>query len=392
MKNLSNKQKILIGVIAFLILTLTFVSGPYGPFRKQEIATADRIEEIKSTQDENMRKVTGEVKENELEEPSEPVEKDEFSLNEKTVDMQIASSKDLNYLVNKSGIYNKDLIWQFGEVRDQDSWVDEKGIVSISAKETNPKLKVYVYPKDFQDLKQEISINVTNTYVEPVVEEKQETSTETAKIETKQDIKEQIIEINKEVSKEEKIEKIEELEQIKEEAIQNTSGGQKDKYLTDPTPPGKPSPVEPQEVEVDESVIYTATISIRCDTILNNLDLFNQEKIDVLPTDGTILGTTTVNFHKGQSVFDVLDKVVKENKIHMEYEFTPIYNSVYIEGINNLYEFDCGPLSGWMYKVNGWFPNYGASRYQLSDGDVINWVYTCDLGDDVGDTTMTGGN
>ena len=62
----------------------------------------------------------------------------------------------------------------------------------------------------------------------------------------------------------------------------------------------------------------------------------------------------------------------------------------YIEGINNLYEFDVGNTSGWMYKVNGWFPNYGCSRYQLQNGDVIEWVYTCDLGDDVGGGYATG--
>ena len=62
----------------------------------------------------------------------------------------------------------------------------------------------------------------------------------------------------------------------------------------------------------------------------------------------------------------------------------------YIEGIHNLYEFDCGDLSGWMYKVNGWFPNYGCSRYQLKQGDVIEWVYTCDLGKDVGGGNAVG--
>jgi hypothetical protein len=75
----------------------------------------------------------------------------------------------------------------------------------------------------------------------------------------------------------------------------------------------------------------------------------------------------------------------------MEFSMTPIYNSNYIEGINNLYEFDAGELSGWMYKVNGWFPNYGSSRYVLKDGDVIEWVYTCDLGRDVGGYVATGG-
>ena len=73
----------------------------------------------------------------------------------------------------------------------------------------------------------------------------------------------------------------------------------------------------------------------------------------------------------------------------MEFSNTPIYNSAYIEGIGNLYERDVGDLSGWMYSVNGWFPNYGCGRYALKDGDVVEWVYTCDLGADVGDDYMS---
>ena len=41
---------------------------------------------------------------------------------------------------------------------------------------------------------------------------------------------------------------------------------------------------------------------------------------------------------------------MKKNKIHMEFENTPLYNSAYVEDIANLYEFDCGELSGWMYS------------------------------------------
>ena len=47
------------------------------------------------------------------------------------------------------------------------------------------------------------------------------------------------------------------------------------------------------------------------------------------------------------------------------------------KGSISLYEFDCGSQSGWMYKVNGWFPNYGCSSYKLKDGDAIVWSYTC---------------
>lgn len=157
----------------------------------------------------------------------------------------------------------------------------------------------------------------------------------------------------------------------------------KDKYQTDPVPEGKPVPVEPQDVTIG-STAYSCTISINCATILDNISYCDPEKVELVPEDGWILKPLTVTFYEGESVFNVLQRVCKQQKIHMEYEDTPIYNSAYIEGIHNLYEFDVGELSGWMYKVNEWFPNYGSSRYQLQDGDVICWEYTCDLGNDIG--------
>lgn len=165
----------------------------------------------------------------------------------------------------------------------------------------------------------------------------------------------------------------------------------KDKFLTDPVPSGKPKPVEWQDATVDKKKQLTATLSVSAATILDNMDIFNKDKVEVLPADGIIYKAQKVTFYEGESVFDVLLREMKKNKIHMEFSMTPIYNSNYIEGINNLYEFDAGELSGWMYKVNGWFPNYGSSRYVLKDGDVVEWVYTCDLGRDVGGYVATGG-
>lgn len=157
----------------------------------------------------------------------------------------------------------------------------------------------------------------------------------------------------------------------------------KDAYQTDPVPEGRPVPVEPQDVVVTDEAM-TCTISISCKTILDHMDWLDAEKTGVVPEDGWLLEATDVTFYEGESVFNVLQRTCKQQKIHMEFENVPLYNSAYVEGIGNLYEFDCGELSGWMYEVNGWFPNYGCSRYQLKDGDVINWVYTCDLGKDVG--------
>ena len=156
-----------------------------------------------------------------------------------------------------------------------------------------------------------------------------------------------------------------------------------DEYKTEPVPEGKPVPVEPQDAVIENKEL-TCTLSVRCDTILDNMSWLDKEKWELVPSDGVIFKEQTVEFYDGESVFDLLQREMKNNKIHMEFENTPMYNSAYIEGIGNLYEFDCGELSGWMYKVNDWFPNYGCSRYQLKQGDKVEWVYTCNLGIDVG--------
>ncbi len=170
----------------------------------------------------------------------------------------------------------------------------------------------------------------------------------------------------------------------------NESTG-KDKYFTDPVPEGKPLPIEPQDAVISDKEL-TCTLSVRCDTILRNIAWLDKEKASIVPKDGVIFAEKTVTFYEGESVFNLLLREMKRNKIHMEFEDTPIYNSAYIEGIANLYEFDCGELSGWMYKVNGWFPNYGCSRYQLKAGDKVEWVYTCDLGVDVRGYYAASGN
>ena len=164
----------------------------------------------------------------------------------------------------------------------------------------------------------------------------------------------------------------------------------KDMYLTDTVPEGKPAPVEPQDIVVGDGS-FTVTLSVSCDMLLDNMDRLDKEKHELVPEDGVIFAAAEVTAYEGESVFNVLQREMKRAKIHMEFVNTPIYNSAYIEGINNIYEFDGGELSGWMYKVNDWFPNYGCSRYQLKSGDIIEWIYTCDLGRDVGGFYATGG-
>lgn len=139
----------------------------------------------------------------------------------------------------------------------------------------------------------------------------------------------------------------------------------------------------------NESTEDLCTITIRCDTIFNNADALEAAKAPYVPEDGEILPVITVEFTPGETVFDVLQRVCQAAELQLEYSWTPLYDSYYIEGINHLYEFDCGPESGWMYKVNGVYPNYGCSSYTLQGGEEIVWCYTCEgLGADVGAERM----
>lgn len=126
----------------------------------------------------------------------------------------------------------------------------------------------------------------------------------------------------------------------------------------------------------------TCTFVIECKTILDNKDKLKKGLEKYVPDDAVIF-SKTVGFDSGESVYDILRRICDENSIQMEASYTPAFSSYYVEGINNLYEFDCGQGSGWMYSVNGIFPNYGCSSYKPANNDKIAFRYTCELGYDL---------
>lgn len=85
------------------------------------------------------------------------------------------------------------------------------------------------------------------------------------------------------------------------------------------------------------------------------------------------LARTRIQLAEGASVYDAL--VASGADIGG--------NATYVSSIDGLAEFACGNGSGWMYSVNGAYPNKSCGDYVLHDGDVVVWVYTCDLGNDL---------
>ncbi|MCD1147898.1 bacterial Ig-like domain-containing protein [Peptoniphilus sp. KCTC 25270] len=85
-----------------------------------------------------------------------------------------------------------------------------------------------------------------------------------------------------------------------------------------------------------------------------------------------------------QTGVDTAFSILQKTGLNLLYNGHAVYAGYYVSSIEGLAEFDGGPYSGWMYKVNGWFPNYSSSLYKLKDGDVVEWIYTRDLGKDIG--------
>ena len=107
------------------------------------------------------------------------------------------------------------------------------------------------------------------------------------------------------------------------------------------------------------------TMTIRCDTVAG--------ENSCAPDDGVILKDTKFDLHEGDTAYDLLVTAAKKNNIRLD---TKGGASVYVSGINGLYEFDFGELSGWVYHVNGISASVGSSAYELEDGDRVEWLYT----------------
>ncbi|MBR6045309.1 MAG: DUF4430 domain-containing protein [Ruminococcus sp.] len=133
----------------------------------------------------------------------------------------------------------------------------------------------------------------------------------------------------------------------------------------------------------------TCSFMISCSTVFDNLDKLTPGVIDILPADGMIFPKSEIEIKEGETVFDLILRVCTDNGIPIEYSRIAMTSNKYIEGIANLYEFDAGALSGWMYSVNGKFPQLSTSQVTVSKGDVIEVVYSCSIGADVGDDYFT---
>ena len=121
-------------------------------------------------------------------------------------------------------------------------------------------------------------------------------------------------------------------------------------------------------------IVGKVTLTIRCDTVPD-------KSASHIPDDGVYLPKTPYTIASGETVASLLKRVAAENRLHLDTMGSK--DGIYIRGIGNLYEFDFGDLSGWVYRVNGEEPSVGCGACRLKDGDVVELLYSCDMGEDL---------
>ncbi len=101
--------------------------------------------------------------------------------------------------------------------------------------------------------------------------------------------------------------------------------------------------------------------------------------------EGYVIPSAQTELRSGDTAWTLLKRELDRRSISCKYIWSATYGSVYVQSIDGDGEFDHGSGSGWMYSVNGWYPNYGATKYILKEGDVLQWRYTTNLGADLGE-------
>lgn len=183
-------------------------------------------------------------------------------------------------------------------------------------------------------------------------------STETTQIEPKQQTQQKSIKTPQLKTDEKKAQK----------TITETE--KKDTVIVNEVPKVKPveqKPIVPSDTK--EDIVTGATQN-------PDAPIATEQNVVTISIEGdekTILDSNDIEFKTGDTVFDILLEITKSKKIHMD--FSGSKDSAYVKGIDNLYEFDKGPSSGWKYTVNGVYPAYSAGDYEVEKGDVIKWIY-----------------
>lgn len=124
----------------------------------------------------------------------------------------------------------------------------------------------------------------------------------------------------------------------------------------------------------------TVRVGAECTSVLERLGDIDESvnPLSVIPEDGIILPFDDISLPEDATAFDALIEAARASRVRVDYVGSSY--GVYVCGIGFVYEFGFGSESGWTYRINGSVPQMSAGAYELSDGDTVEFIYTCELG------------
>ncbi|NLG30693.1 MAG: DUF4430 domain-containing protein [Clostridiaceae bacterium] len=121
----------------------------------------------------------------------------------------------------------------------------------------------------------------------------------------------------------------------------------------------------------------TIAVTVDCVSILNNSNVSQKGRdlLDLLiekdlSDQKGLMFRGDVNIAPAQSAFHALQNTGLEVR-YRESAFGP-----FVHSISGLGDKDAGPLSGWVYLVNGEAPDVSSGLFKLEDGDMLHWRFT----------------
>jgi len=103
-----------------------------------------------------------------------------------------------------------------------------------------------------------------------------------------------------------------------------------------------------------------------------------EASLKIIGYENTILSKTSGEIKNGDTVLSFTKRILRKKDIDYD------DRGGYLSNIDGLKQFDKGSKSGWMFSVNGDFPEIGADNVRLREDDYIKWLYTSDMGKDIG--------
>ena len=145
------------------------------------------------------------------------------------------------------------------------------------------------------------------------------------------------------------------------------------------TTPVDPTPVDPTPVDptpIDPTPIDPTPVDPNPETITVTFQLHTD-------TEAWILPTVVRDLPEGTTAFDVFKQVLAANG------YTYDAKGSYVQAVTapdgtKVAELSKGQYSGWMYRVNGEFPDTYMGAYELEDGDGIEVFFTADYTKETG--------